>query len=220
VTPGPARRLTAACSGYAAILAGSWLVHRLFGAEPFASDAGFVQRIAAVLFALAGAAAYRLPALGFPVRALLASAGAWLAIDEWAMVHECLKFGPLAQLGRLRDAPILLYGIGAVAATVLVARRVRPGREPLLHAAVALLAVGGALLLDLGGIWRGASAEVVEETAELLAAWGAIRFCSAAARERPSSSRLEAALVAGWSVAWIGTAVWLLKPVVCAARFL
>lgn len=206
--------------GYVAIVGGAALTWRLLGAGPFASDAGGAQRLAGLLFALAGAAAYRLPGLTFPVRALLATAGAWLAVDEWLMVHECLKFGPLAGLGPARDAPILLYGAGAVALAVLVARRVRPPREAILHAAAAILAVGVVLLLDLGGHWRGQGREVVEETAELLAAWGAIQCCAAAARGRPSSSWGEAVAVAAWSTAWLGAVVWLLKPLGCAERFL
>jgi hypothetical protein len=61
---------------------------------------------------------------------------------------------------------------------------------------------------------------VLEETAELLAAWGAIQCCRTAARSSPSATWREAVAVAAWSVLWLGTVAWLLKPLVCAARFL
>lgn len=136
------------------------------------------------------------------------------------MVHECLKFGPLARLGPGRDAPILLYAVAGAAAAIAVMRRVRPPREALLHAAVTTLAVAIVLLLDVGGAGRGQGREVIEETAELLAAWGAIQCCAAAARDRPSSTWGESAAVAAWSAAWLGAVVWLLKPLGCAERFL
>jgi hypothetical protein len=220
VTRSPARAVAVALSGYAAILGGAWLSYRTFGAEPFASDAGFVQRVAALLFALAGAAAFRLPALGFPVRALLATAAAWLAVDEWMMVHECLKFGSLAHLGPLRDAPILAYAAAGAVGAGWIALRIRPPLEALAHGALAVLAVAAVLLLDVGGVLHGREADVLEETAELLAAWGAIRCCGAAARSSPSATWRGGIAVAAWSVLWLGTVVWLLKPLVCAARFL
>jgi hypothetical protein len=210
-------------AGYAALLAFAAIVLVRLGPDHFSSDAGVVQLLAGALFALTGAAAYRLPALGFPARALLATAGAWLAVDEWLMVHECLKFGPLAGLGSLRDAPVLLYGVGAVAFAVLVGWRVRPPREAILHAVAAILAVGVVLLLDVGGLMRGWPVElleVLEESAELLAAWGAIQCCTAAARSAPSAPWREAVAVGGWSAAWLGVVVWLLKPLGCAERFL
>lgn len=136
------------------------------------------------------------------------------------MVHECLKFGPLARLGLLREAPVLLYAGAGAAAAIAVIRRVRPAAEPLAHGALAAVAVGAVLLLDVGGVLHGPGAEVLEETAELLAAYGAIVACTAAARGRPSATWREASAVAAWSAAWLGAVAWLLKPVVCPARFL
>lgn len=214
------RGLGAGPGGYAAIVALAGLTWAAAGPEPFASDAGFVQRAAAVLFALAGAAAYRLPSIGLSARALLATAGAWLAVDEWTMVHEALKFGPLARLGPLRDAPVLLYGVGAGFVAITVAWRVRPPLGAVLHASAAALAVLAVLLLDVAGLWRGPAREALEETAELLAAWGAIRFCAVAARDRPAGPWREALVVEGWSVVWLGAVVWLLKPIFAPARFL
>jgi len=208
--------------GYAAVIAGAATVYWAQGARPFASDASDLQRTTGLLFALAGAAAYRLPGLPFPVRALLASAGGWLAVDEWLTVHECLKFGLLSRPagGAWREALVLGYAIVGAVAAVLLARRVRPPAEALVHGAFAALAVAGVLLLDVAGVVRGPMAEVLEETAELLAAWGAIQCCAASARRAPSATWREAIAVAAWSAAWLGVVVWLLKPLVCPARFL
>ena len=67
---------------------------------------------------------------------------------------------------------------------------------------------------------RGPLAEVLEETAEQVAAWGAIQCCAAAARRGPSASWREALAVGAWSAAWLGAVAWLLKPLFCPARFL
>ena len=222
MTAGTAWRRAGPGAGYLAILAITGLVWRARGAAPFGSDASLVQLAAALLFALAGAAAYRLPSLPFPARALLATAGAWLAVDEWLMVHECLKFGLVARFaeGRWRELPVLGYAVAGAVAAALVARRVKPPREALVHGAVAALAVSCVLLIDVAGAVRGPAAEALEETAELLAAWATLQCCAAAARAAPSAPWREATAVAAWSAAWLGLVVWLLKPLFCAARFL
>jgi hypothetical protein len=216
----PLRPARLALLGYPAIAGAAWLAWRQLGAEPFESDRGAAQAAAALLFALAGASAYRFPGLPFAPRALLAAAGAWLAVDEWLMVHEALKFGPLAGLGLLRETPMLLYGLGGAAVALAVAWRLRAGRDALLHAAAAALFAGAVLLLDVGGGWRGGAREVVEETAELLAAWGAVQFGVTSARGRPSATWPEALAVTAWSALCLGTAAWLLKPLFAPARFL
>jgi len=220
LTPGQSR--AAGLGGYAAIVVAAAAVYGTLGARPFSSDASLLQRATALLFVGAGASAYRLPGLASPVRALLATDGAWLAVDEWAMIHECLKFGALARLtsGAGRDAVVLGYALVGAVVAAWVASRVRPPREALAHGVLATLAVGGALLIDVAGVIRGPLAEVLEETAEQVAAWGAIQCCAAAARRGPSASWREALAVGAWSAAWLGAVAWLLKPLFCPARFL
>jgi hypothetical protein len=222
LTDGERRRRLLSAAGYAAILAAAGLTWLLAGPRPFADDAGPLQRATGLLFALAGAAAFRLPGVPFAFRALLATAAAWLAVDEWLMVHECLKFGPLAGLSSRggRDAPILAYAAAGVLAAAWLVRRIRPSAEALAHGVAAAVAVGVVLLVDVAGALHGPAAEVLEETAELLAAWASIAFCAAAAGAHPSAPWRQAFLVAAWSPAWLGAVAWLLRPLFCPARFL
>jgi hypothetical protein len=222
VTGDSAWRRAGPAAGYLAILAVAGLVWRARGAAPFASDASPVQLATGLLFALAGVAAWRLPALSFPARLLLTTAGAWLAVDEWLMVHECLKFGLVARFaeGRWREVLVVGYAAAGAVTAALVARRVKPPRDALAHGAFAALAVSCVLSIDVAGLVHGPVAEVLEETAELLAAWGAIQCCAAAARAEPSAPWREAVAVGAWSVTWLGGVVWLLKPLFCAQRFL
>lgn len=215
-------RRAGALAGYAGLLAGAAALYAVAGPRPFASDAGLAQRLAAALFALAGAAAYRLPRLPFGVRALLAAGCAWVAVDEALLVHECLKFGALAHAagGALRDAPVVACAVAGAAAALAAARRVAPPPAALAHGAVAAAAVATALLLDVGGLARGPVAEAVEETAELVAAWASIQCFAAAGEGRASARWPEALGVAAWLTAALGAAVWLVRPLFCAPRFL
>lgn len=184
------------------------------GDHALALEDHWIRWVDAAAFLFAGAAGARSRALPRAVRALLFAAGALLAADELAMLHES-RPGPLAALhsARLRDVPVLVYGIAGlgVVGSLALAPRAAPGVGP--HLIASACGIAAVIASDaLRAVPRSVE-HVVEEGGELL---GAVALGVALSSRATPPARLLTAWLAGVAVAGaLAVGILAAQPTLC-----
>ncbi len=185
------------------------------GDRALALEDHWIRWVDAAAFLFVGAAGARRRALPGAARALLFAAGALLAADELAMLHECLKAGPLAELhsARLRDVPVLVYGIAGLASlgSLALALQATPGAGP--HLVASACGVAAVIASDALRLLPRSVEHVVEEGGELLAA---VALGVALSERASSPARLLTAWLAGGAVAGVlAVGIVAARPALC-----
>lgn len=140
----------------------------LFSHSALTNEDGWLQYLTAFLYICAGAAGFSVKHFSYVLRTALLVGGAWLAMDEAMMCHECFKItvfqgwhSPL-----MRDTSILMYAVASTFLFIWMSRRLK-WSLPAKGLAVSCMAVGLYIVLhDVMGGLKSPLADECEEVGE------------------------------------------------------